>query len=442
MEGAVMSFDPIAYIHTPRWQESRYGLERTRELLERLGSPHERLRFVHVAGTNGKGSTCAFMESMLRHAGYCTGLFTSPYIKEFEERIRVSGRNISRRELTEVTLAVKEAAEAMEDHPTEFELMTAVAFLHFERSGCDIVIAEVGLGGRLDSTNVIDEPEVSVIARIGLDHTELLGDTLADVAAEKAGIVKEGCPVVSWPQDPEAMRVVDLRAAERGASLHIPDFSRLAIGSKPTEVDPFWEFSYAGVDGVRIGLLGSYQPANAVLALEAISVLRDERGWDIPEAAVRKGLARTRWPGRFDPIGQAPLFVVDGGHNAQGARALAKTLEELFPDVRPTFLMGVLADKDYATMIAEVLPCAGAFVCITPDSPRALPAASLAEQVARMALDAGRGDEVPVEVAADVRSGVDAAIESAGEDGMVVAFGSLYSIAEVERAHAEAMSMR
>ncbi|MFQ9181093.1 MAG: bifunctional folylpolyglutamate synthase/dihydrofolate synthase [Eggerthella lenta] len=188
-----MSFDHIAYINEPRWLESRLGLDRIRELLDRLGRPQDRLKFVHVAGTNGKGSTCAYLASILQAAGLRTGLFTSPYLITFEERIRVDGANITLDELTEATLLVKGQAEAMADHPTEFELMTAVALVHFVRRGCDIVVLEVGLGGRLDSTNAIDAPEAAVIARIGLDHTKLLGTTLAAIAGEKAGIVKPGC---------------------------------------------------------------------------------------------------------------------------------------------------------------------------------------------------------------------------------------------------------
>ena len=204
-----MPFDPIAYINEPRWMESRLGLDRIRELLDRLGRPQDRLKFVHVAGTNGKGSTCAYLASILQAAGLRTGLFTSPYLITFEERIRVDGVNIALDQLAEVALLVKEQAEAMTDHPTEFELMTAVALVHFARQGCDIVVLEVGLGGRLDSTNVIDAPEAAVIARIGLDHTKLLGTALAAIAGEKAGIVKPGSAVVSWPQDAAAMAVVD-----------------------------------------------------------------------------------------------------------------------------------------------------------------------------------------------------------------------------------------
>lgn len=431
-----MDFDPIAYINTPRWQESRYGLDRTRELLSLLGDPQDGLRFVHVAGTNGKGSVCALIESALRHAGYKTGLFTSPYIKEFEERIRVCGRNISKGDLAEVTLDVKAAAESMEDHPTEFELMTAVAFLHFARQGCDIVVAEVGLGGRLDSTNVIDEPEVSVIARIGLDHTDILGTTLSEIAREKAGIVKEGCPVVSWPQDLNAMREVEMRAAERGAHLEVPDFSALSVQSAPSESDPFWEFSYRGTNGLRIALLGAYQPRNAVVALEALRALRELRGWDIAEEAIRDGFESAVWSGRFEIVGRNPLFVVDGGHNAQGAAVLAETLEKIFPGVRPVFLVGVLEDKDYPEMLESILPLGSGFVCITPSNPRALPAEKLARAIRWTGQDLlGCSACANPLVASDVCEGVRLALDSAGKSGMVVSFGSLYSIAEVERAY-------
>ena len=229
-----MPFDAIEYINTPRWLTSRLGLERIRELLDRLGRPQDRLKFVHVAGTNGKGSTCAFTASILAEAGFKTGLFTSPYVETFHERIRVNGRNISDDDLTAATLRVRECAEAMEaeggEHPTEFELMTAVALVHFAHVGCDIVVLEVGLGGRLDSTNVIAAPEVAAIVSIALDHTNLLGNTLAEIAHEKAGIVKKGSTVVSWPQEPSAMEVVEDAARRAGDKLVVPDFSLLSVG--------------------------------------------------------------------------------------------------------------------------------------------------------------------------------------------------------------------
>ena len=440
-----MDFDPIAYINTPRWQASRLGLERIRELLERLGRPQDRLKFVHVAGTNGKGSTCAYLASILGAAGYRTGMFTSPYIERFEERIRVDGTMISPDDLRDVTLAVREHAEAMAeetgDHPTEFELMTAVALEHFARCGCDIVVLEVGLGGRLDSTNVIDAPEACVIARIGLDHTALLGNTLAAIAGEKAGIIKEGSAVVSWPQEPEAMAVIEHAAAEHGCELRMPDFAQLEEGAVKWEdgASPFRPFSYKEWADLRTGILGSYQPQNATVALEAVDVLRG-RGWRIPDEAVRAGVAQTRWPGRFEIVegGSSPdgfAIVVDGGHNPQGARALADSLAEVFPGRKPVFVIGVLEDKDYPRMLEDVLPLGSAFVCVTPDNPRALPAHKLARAIRWTGQDLlGCSACVNPVVARDIEDAIRRARELAGSDGLICAFGSLYSVAALKEA--------
>ena len=440
-----MGFDPIAYINTPRWQASRLGLERIRELLERLGRPQDRLKFVHVAGTNGKGSICAYLASILGTAGYRTGMFTSPYIERFEERIRVDGAMISPDELRDVTLAAREHAEAMAeetgDHPTEFELMTAVALEHFARFGCDIVVLEVGLGGRLDSTNVIDAPEACVIARIGLDHTALLGNTLAAIAGEKAGIIKEGSAVVSWPQEPEAMAVIEHAAAEHGCELRVPDFAQLEEGAIRWEdgASPFRSFFYREWTDLRTGILGSYQPQNATVALEVVDVLRG-RGWRIPDEAVRAGVAQTRWPGRFEIVegGSSPdgfAIVVDGGHNPQGARALADSLAEVFPGRKPVFVVGVLEDKDYPRMLEDVLPLGSAFVCVTPDNPRALPAHKLARAIRWTGQDLlGCSACVNPVVARDFEDAIRRARELAGPDGLICAFGSLYSVAALKEA--------
>lgn len=440
-----MDFDPIAYINTPRWQASRLGLERIRELLERLGRPQDRLKFVHVAGTNGKGSICAYLASILGAAGHRTGMFTSPYIERFEERIRVDGVMISPDELRDVTLAVREHAEAMAeetgDHPTEFELMTAVALEHFARCGCDIVVLEVGLGGRLDSTNVIVAPEACVIARIGLDHTALLGNTLAAIAGEKAGIVKEGSAVVSWPQEPEAMAVIEHAAAEHGCELRVPDFAQLKEGAIRWEdgASPFRSFSYKEWADLRTGILGSYQPQNATVALEVVDVLRG-RGWRIPDEAVRAGVAQTRWPGRFEIVegGSSPdgfAIVVDGGHNPQGARALADSLAEVFPGCKPVFVIGVLEDKDYPRMLEDVLPLGSAFVCVTPDNPRALPAHKLARAIRWTGQDLlGCSACVNPIVARGFEDALRRARELADPDGLICAFGSLYSVAALKEA--------
>ena len=448
-EGKVMDFDPIAYINTPRWQASRLGLERIRELLERLGRPQDKLKFVHVAGSNGKGSVCAYLASILKAAGYRTGLFTSPYIERFEERIRVDGEMIGADDLCAVTLMVREQAEAMAqetgDHPTEFELMTAVALVHFARCGCDIAVLEVGLGGRLDSTNVIDAPEACVIVRIGLDHTALLGNTLAEIAGEKAGIIKDGCPVVSWPQEPEAMAVIERVAAEHGCQLHTPDFSQLQEGSImwPQEdaalAAPSRAFSYGSFADLRTRLISSYQPQNAAVALETVEVLR-AGGWHIPDEAVREGIELTTWPGRFEVVegGSSPdgfAVVVDGGHNPQGACALADSLAEAFPGRKPVFIIGILEDKAYPEMLEAVLPLGSAFVCVTPDNPRALPAHKLARAIRWTGQDMlGCSACVSPVVARDFEDAVVRARELAGPDGLICAFGSLYSVGAIKEA--------
>lgn len=438
-----MPFDPIAYINEPRWQTSRLGLDRIRALLERLGRPQDHLRIVHVAGTNGKGSTCAYVANVLQAAGYRTGWFSSPFIERFEERIRVDGRNISMDDLTQVTLDVRREAEALAqengDHATEFELMTAVALVHFVRSGCTAAVLEVGLGGRLDSTNVIDAPDVAVIARIGLDHTALLGNTVAAIAGEKAGIVKPGSSVVSWPQEPSAMAVVRAAAERCGDVLTVPDFGKLSVGKVRRRTDDNGHellvrpFSYADFGALETLLLGSYQPENAALALEAVRALR-ERGWRIPDEAVHTGVANTRWPGRFEVLPRragAPTVVIDGGHNPQGARALADSLRDVFPGKKPVLLMGVMADKDYPAMLAEVVPLAAAAVTVTPHNSRALAAQDLAT-AARTACVGGAA--LPIEAAEDFDDAVSRAVARAGADGLVCAFGSLYAVADVKAA--------
>lgn len=430
----VCRFDPVAWINTPRWQTSRLGLSRMVDLLERLGRPQDDLRFVHVAGTNGKGSVCAYLASVLQAAGFKVGLFTSPFILCFEERIRVNGENIRAEELARAVQAVRPAAEAVEadtgDHPTEFELMAAVAFEHFRAVGCDIVVLEVGLGGRLDATNVIDASEASVICRIGLDHTDLLGDTVAAIAGEKAGIVKPGCPVASWPQEREAMAIIEAVAAERGCELVVPDFSQLAV--EPLAGAALRRFSWQGQE-FETRLLGSYQPFNAALALETVRVLRG-RGWDIPEEAEVAGIASARWPGRFEMVAASPLTIVDGGHNPQGAEALAASLADLLGEEgrgSVDFALGVLADKDYPAMVRAVAPWARSFSVYAPTSPRALSADELAACVREVLGEEGRADDVPVRVCAEAAEALRAARAAAGSQGVAVAFGTLYAIADL-----------
>ena len=406
-------FDAIAYINEPRWHTMSLGLDRIYELLRRLGNPQDKLSFVHVAGTNGKGSTCACIASILKSAGYKVGLFTSPYIEYFEERIRINGTPISSHDLEEVTLMVRDAAEAMTDHPTEFELMTAVAFLYFSRQSCDIVVAEVGLGGRLDSTNVIAAPEVGVIAPISYDHCALLGNTLAEIAGEKAGIIKSGMTVVSANQENEAAEVLRSVAADKDAQLRFVNSESVQGINK--------DFSYSSHKGVlyehlALGLVGSYQRF---------------------DNALRMGLSETQWPGRFEVISHAPEVIIDGAHNIHAARQLVKELDLRFPLRRIIFCVGVMSDKDYQAMLALYAPLAKAFVCYAPNLDRALAPNALAAEAMRALAnlpEEDHGQGCLVQACSSAADAVHNAFAMANEHDVICCCGSLYGIAAVKEA--------
>lgn len=437
-EATAESFDPVAYINAPSWQHSRLGLHRMREMLERLGRPQDALKFVHVAGTNGKGSTCAYIASILQAAGLRTGLFTSPFIEVFEERIRVDGEMIGSVELTDATLQVREAAEAMAvesegEHPTEFELMFAVALVHFRAVGCEVAVVEVGLGGRLDATNVIDAPAACVITRIGLDHTALLGDTLAKVAGEKAGIIKSGVPVITCEQEPEAAAVIAQVCGERGCELHAVRPDEIAVASIDWSTEPPMRPFAFDDETYLTRLLGSYQPENASVALRTCKVLH-AAGWPLSDESYQVGIANAVWPARFELLSANPLFIVDGAHNPQGADALVKSLAEIRtvdPAVqgRIILVMSVLADKDHEVMCATLAPAADAAFTFTASSPRALSAEELADEL-RAANSA-----LSVESCASAAEAVERAYEHATSEDVIVACGSLYSVADMKAAY-------
>lgn len=410
--------EALEYINGTLWFGSKPGLERVGELLRRLDEPQKRLKFVHVAGTNGKGSASAMLASVLKAAGYKTGLFTSPYLARFNERMQINGREIENDALAEVVSRVRPAAEAMDEHPTEFELMTAAALLWYAESGCDIVVLEVGLGGRFDATNIIDAPEAALIMNIGLDHTRVLGETLEKIAFEKAGIIKPGCDAVLYEQSAGVTEVVREQCEARGARLHIADF-----GAVKREFDSLegQVFSYKG-ESYAIPLLGAHQLKNAAVVLEAVEVLR-ARGWNLEQSDVEHGLYAVSWPARFEIVADEPYVVVDGGHNPQCAQTVVENLKHYFPASRRVLLIGVLADKNYMELTEILNEAADEYVCVTPDCERALPAEELAACLARF----GK----PVQTAPSIRDGVSAALDAAGSTGMVCAVGSLYIDGEV-----------
>ena len=409
----------VAYIHSITWLGSKPGLERTRQLLHLMGNPQDSLKFVHIAGTNGKGSTAAMTASILQAAGYRVGLFTSPCLYRFNERIQINGEHISDEDLAEVTSFVKPLAASMADHPTEFELVSCIGFEYFKRKQVDMVVLEVGMGGALDSTNVIRVPEAAVITNIGLDHVDFLGHTLEEIAATKAGIFKEGGSAVVYPGQPGVMQTLRTICAQRHMPLRLADFDSIVLRSHSLEGQTF---DCAGRKDLWLPLLGQHQLHNAAVVLAIIDTLT-EKGWKISEQHIRDGLAAVSWPGRFDIVHRDPLFIIDGGHNPQCLEALVKNIEDYLPGRKIIGLTGVLADKDYGQMYAPMLPLIREFVCITPPSPRKLEAEELAVHLRKAGATA-----TPCQTIAD---GVRTAMEKAGKDGVVLCFGSLYSIADI-----------
>ena len=348
-----------------------------------------------------------------------------PYIEHFNERMRVNGEDIPAAELARITERVKSIAESMDDHPSQFELVTAIAMQYFYERRCDIVVLEVGMGGALDSTNVIPAPEVAVITNIGLEHTEYLGSTITEIAAAKAGIIKPGCSAVSYDGDSAATAELEKVCHSCGVSLRRADFAQLEPISETLDGQ---RFRYKGAE-YTISLLGAHQLKNAAVVLETVDAL-SERDWDIPAQSVERGLRGAKWPARLEVLGRSPLFILDGGHNPQCAAALAESLGRLLPGDKSVFLMGVLADKDYAAMADAVLPLAERFICVTPNSARALPAGKLCEFLRE------RGAEA--ETCGSMDEGILKALLATDEDGRVVAFGSLYIAGAVRRGYASA----
>ena len=376
--------EALEYIHSINWTFTKPGLERISALCEKLGEPQKELKFVHVAGTNGKGSFCTMLDSILRAAGYKTGLFTSPYIREFGERIRYCGENISGDELAEITEYVKPFADAMEDKPTEFELITAIGLEYFKRKKCDIVILEAGMGGRLDSTNIIDSSVLSVITGIALDHTAYLGDTVEKIAAEKAGIIKNGGTVLFGGEDKSAAEVIATKAKEMGATYSRVDRSSLEIISSTLSGTVF---NYRNREGIELNLLGLYQPKNAATVLDAVDILRT-RGYLIPEQAIRQGLLWARWQARFEIISKEPTIIFDGAHNPEGIEVATNSIKYYFGDKKVCVLTGVMKDKDYFYIASRLSEIAQSAVVITPDNPRALDAAEYAAVLAERGVEA------------------------------------------------------
>ena len=405
------------------------GLERMSILCERLGSPQNALNFIHVAGTNGKGSVCAFISNILIEAGYKVGRYTSPAVVEQRERFQINGRNVSQsaycRNLEEVKAAADQIVFEGGEEPTLFEVETALAFMIFAEAGTDIVVLECGMGGAGDATNIIHAPAVSVITQISLDHTKYLGRTIDAIAREKSGIIKRGTHVVTVAQSAEAVSVIKARASLERVDITIADPSNaknIKYGLKTSS------FDYGKYKGLKISMAGLWQIENACLALTAVETLKKVR-IKIDETAIREGLLKTAWPGRFEIVSKNPYVIVDGAHNENAARQLADTVEYFFHKEEEAgkliYIFGVLGDKNYPAIAEYMAPHAAHVITVTPANPRALPAQELAETVKKY-------NEM-VTVASSVDEALEMAYLLADKDSVIIAFGSLSFLGDVRR---------
>lgn len=414
------------YIEELQQYGSVLGLDSMRELCSRLGNPQDELQFVHIAGTNGKGSVLAYVSTILKEAGYRVGRYLSPTITDYRERFQIDGRFITQSGLCKYLEQVKEAAEAMvaegKPHPTPFEVETAVAFLYFLDKKCDIVVLETGLGGALDATNVVKTTVAAVFASISMDHMAILGDTLEKIALVKAGIMKDRCYVVTARQDPPVAKILKQAALLRKCKLYTADAERAKQVYYGVTKQ---RFTYAGYKNLEISMLGKFQIENAVVAVETIQVLA-KAGFPVKEEALRRGLLLTSWPGRFSVIGKKPLFIADGAHNEDASRRLAESLQFYFAEKKMIFILGMLKDKEYEKVINNTCNMAEHIITVTPPiRERAMPAYELAQAVRECNGNVTVADSVPeaVEIAY--------LLASREKDAVIVAFGSLSYLGEL-----------
>ena len=400
------------------WRAVRFGLSRIAQLLHMAGDPHKGMRYVHITGTNGKGSTAAMVAGVLQQAGYRTGLFTSPHIQRFGERIKVNGEEIPQQEVDRLSLQLRAWADDMPQRPTEFELYTAMGFIYFAAQHCDIAVLEVGMGGEFDATNIIENTAVAVFTNIGLDHTAYLGSTPLEIAATKAGILKPGCRAVIYEQDEQVVQLLQQRAMALGCEAVVAS----QAGIVPLEETLSGQrFAYEGSE-YTVSLVGAHQRKNAVTAITVCRQLQ-QLGYSISDKDIFEGLAAAKWPVRFETVADEPLFIIDGGHNPQCAQTLAETVTSLLAGKRTVLLCGMLQDKDYEHTLAILAPLGACAVATAPQSNRALPAEHIAQCFERYGLQAYVEEEAAEAVVL--------AKQLAGKGGAVVCFGSLYLAGEV-----------
>lgn len=398
----------------------KLGLQNIKTLMEKLGNPQDKLKIIHIAGTNGKGSCTSFVNSALVSQGYKVGMFTSPSIYNFEERIRINNKNIPEDKLIDLMNEVREVAETMEVFPADFELVTAIAFLYFYREKCDFAIMEVGLGGRLDATNVAQNPLITLITSISLDHQQFLGNTIPEIALEKAGIIKENVPLVLYSQSKEAMDSIIGVANSKNSKVILNDLEKIELleNTKNGQI-----INYKDFKNLKINLLGSHQINNATISLELLEQLR-KMGFEISNESIYNGFSSVTWPCRFELVSKNPDFILDGAHNIDGIDKFISNMNFYYKDNKKIGIFGVLADKDYNEMLAKIVPCFDVFLTVRPDSDRAMESKELKERIEKLT-------EKKVYSFENYQDAINKAIEISKEDDVISAFGSLYFVGEV-----------
>lgn len=429
----IMTFaEAMNYINSISKKGSVLGLDTTRELLRRVGNPQDKLKFVHIAGTNGKGSALAYISEILRSAGYTTGRYISPVIYQYNEKIQVNGEYISNEDIAGYADILKSACDAMVSEgfsqPTVFEIETAMSFLYFLDKKCDIVVLETGMGGRDDSTNVINTTLCSVIMSISLDHVGIIGDNIEEIAGCKAGIIKDNSSVVLYNQAKNICDIIKKEAEGKNASLVITEPEKIV----PMENSLYGQvFDYKDIKGIKTRLLGRHQLMNAAAAIDTADVLR-KYGYNISDDDIKNGIERAVWPGRFEVVSSRPLIIMDGAHNPDGARTFAQAVSDYLEGYIKIFVMGVLKDKDYDSIIKLTNGLASAIITINPDNPRALTDTELSD-----AINCIKERNIPVIAAGRIESGIELATQLAmqlnDDKTAIVVFGSLSFLGDLGR---------
>lgn len=424
--------EAIDYIKDTAKFGSKLGLERTEKILEYLGNPHKKIKTIHIAGTNGKGSTTAMLTKILVESGYKVGCYISPYIEEFEERIQINNENIPKDDLaeivTEVSKAVEKVIEGDYGNPTEFEIITCAGFLYFERNKVDFAVVEVGLGGRLDSTNVIN-PVLSVIGSISLDHVQILGDTIEKIAFEKGGIIKENTKVVLYPQQESVAKVIEEICESKSAPLvkvikENAEFEGVSETADGQIIQKLKVVTVKDIYNIELALLGVHQVQNCNVVINCCEALMD-MGVKIRKDAILRGLKLVKWPGRLEIMRRNPLVVIDGAHNIDGINKLTESIDKYFEYNKMVLILGILADKQVDDMVKTICPKAAKVIAVTPHSERA----ELSEDLMKKVLLYNEDCEAVM----DYEEAYEKALNYCEEGDMLVISGSLYMVGDMRK---------